>query len=45
MKVRMTLPQLLIAIKTSNKVSYPIVFHSAEDFDKFVLFIEEQGLK
>lgn len=45
MKVRMTLPQLLTAIKTSNKVSYPIVFRSADDFDKFVSFIEEEGLK
>jgi len=45
MKIKMRLEQLLTAVKTSNKISYPIVFSSAVDFDKFVSFIEKEGLK
>lgn len=44
-KLIITLEQLKTAIKQSNKVTYPIVFRSAEDFDEFVIFLEKEGLK
>lgn len=44
-KIIITIDQLFTAIKTSNKVHYPLEFKRPEDFESFIRFLEEEGLK